>query len=393
MKALVARGHDVTACASEPDDILVQKLRDIGVRFMPSPITRHGISPTEDIQTILAIRKLIRDEQPDRIFAYSVKPVTYTHLAGRLAGKPKMFAMIPGLGYAFGGGSLKQKYVGFIVRNMYRASLRYSSGVFFQNPDDQAFFMKKGLLPRKVPAFRINGSGVDLDWYAPAPLPDEPVFLFVARLLADKGVREFYQAACMVKEKHPQARFQMAGGLDPNPDSVQEEELKKWQSEGIIEYLGKLDDIRPAYAGARIFVLPSYYREGTPHSTLEAMSIGRPVITTDAPGCRETVSGCGDTGMLEFKNLGIQEFRDLGIGDNAGIKGDAGKEENLMRIKQGKNGFLVPVKDAHSLARAIERFILEPELAEEMGAESLRIAREKYDVHKVNEIIMQAMGV
>lgn len=373
MKALVARGHEVTACASEPDNTLVQKLTDIGVRFTPSPITRHGISPTEDIQTIMALRKLIRHEQPDRIFAYSVKPVTYTHLAGRLAGKPKMFAMIPGLGYAFGGGSFKQKYVGFIVRNMYRASLRYSSGVFFQNPDDQAFFMKKGLLPRKVPAFRINGSGVDLEWYAPAPLPDEPIFLFVARLLADKGVREFYQAACMVKEKYPQARFQMAGGLDTNPASVKNSELEKWKTEGIIEYLGKLDDIRPAYLGARVFVLPSY-REGTPHSTLEAMSMGRPVITTDAPGCRETVE----------------------LGDSESVSRLGGESVNQLvgeSVVQGKNGFLVPVKDAKSLAMAMERFILEAELAEEMGAESLRIAREKYDVHKVNEVIMQAMGV
>ncbi len=350
MKALVARGHAVVACATEATPETVQKLSALGVRFSHSPIVRHGLSPIGDLQALMALRKLMKQERPERVLAYTVKPVIYAHLAARLAGRPMVFAWIPGLGYAFGNGSLKQKFVGFVVRNLYRLALKQSCGVIFQNPDDQALFSEQGLLPRQVPAIMTNGQGVDLEWFTPQPLPEEPVFLLVARLLAEKGVREFYQAACLIKEKYPQARLQVVGGLDPNPASIQAAELQQWRSTGVIEYLGQLDGCRPAYAGARVFVLPSYYREGVPRSSMEAMAMGRPVITTDAPGCRETVV-------------------------------------------EGKNGFLVPVRDPKGLATAMERFILEPELAEQMGKESLRIAREKYDVHKVNKVIMDSMSV
>ena len=168
-------------------------------------------------------------------------------------------------------------------------------------------------------------------------------------MLADKGIREYVEAARQLKQCYPYARFQLAGYLDPNPMSIRATELQSWQSEGVIEYLGKLDDVRPAYAAAQIYVLPSY-REGTPRTVLEAMGIGRPVITTDAPGCRETVV-------------------------------------------DGENGFLVPPMNVDALKNAMERFILEPELAEQMAEASLRLVAEKYDVHKVNETILESMDL
>jgi glycosyltransferase involved in cell wall biosynthesis len=257
--------------------------------------------------------------------------------------------MIEGLGYAFGGVSWQKRPVGLIVRNLYRMALKFSAGVFFLNPDDRDLFLKLGLIPREVKTTLLNGIGVDLDWYSPCVLPDRPVFLLIARLLVDKGLREYYQAAKQLKSRYPQARFLLAGDLDENPMCIRAKELETWRLDGAIEYLGHLDDVRPAFAAARVYVLPSY-REGTPRTVLEAMAMGRPIVTTDAPGCRETVV-------------------------------------------EGRNGFLVPVRDVEALAVAMERFILEPELAERMGKESLAIAREKYDVHKINAVIMRVMGV
>jgi glycosyltransferase involved in cell wall biosynthesis len=219
----------------------------------------------------------------------------------------------------------------------------------FQNPDDRNLFVASGLVPSTLPVTLINGSGVDLAAYSPCPLPDEPVFLLIARLLADKGLREYQRAARRLKARYPRARFLLAGDLDPNPLSISAEELAKWRADGAIEYLGRLEDVRPAYAAALVYVLPSY-REGTPRTVLEAMAMGRPIVTTDAPGCRETVV-------------------------------------------DGVNGFLVPVRDDAALETALERFILDPSLADRMGRESLAIAREKYDVHKVNAVIMAAMNL
>jgi glycosyltransferase involved in cell wall biosynthesis len=349
LRALVDRGHDVTACAPDASNDIQGILKEMGVRYRHVPLARAGLSPIEDWRTIMALTGLIRDEKPQRILAYTAKPVIYSHLAGRLAGNPEVYGMITGLGYGFGNGSFKQKVVGSVMRGLYRMALKSSSGVFFQNPDDHRDFAKSGLLPGNLPVTLINGSGVDTSWYTPKPLPVAPVFLLVARLLADKGVREYYQAACRLKKQYPEARFQLAGALDPNPACITHDELRQWQSDGIIEYLGTLDDIRPAYAGAKVYVLPSY-REGTPRTVLEAMAMGRPVITSDAPGCRETVV-------------------------------------------DGVNGFLVPIRDPERLRQAMERFILNPDMADQMGKKGVQVAVDKYDVHKVNAVILKGMGI
>ena len=349
LKALVDRGHEVVACAPDATPVVQRRLKSLGVRYREVPLARTNVSPAGDLVTWMACRRIILKEKPDRVLAYTVKPVIYMHLAARMAGNPPVYGMITGLGYAFGSGAFKQKLIGSVVGALYRAALAGSSGVFFQNPDDRAFFLSKGLLAAKVPAVLINGSGVDLSWYAPKPLPKAPVFLFAGRLLVEKGIREYCQAAYRLKNRYPEAMFQIAGGLDSNPGSIRPDELRQWQAEGVIEHLGVLDDIRPAYEGARVFVLPSY-REGTPRTVLEAMAMGRPVITTDAPGCRETVV-------------------------------------------DGENGFLVPVRDTDSLAKAMERFIIHPETADQMGEKGRRMAVRKYDVNDVNAVIMTVMGI
>jgi glycosyltransferase involved in cell wall biosynthesis len=386
LKEMIRHGHEVTACAPDAGPKIRRKLNEMGVRYVHIPLARAGLSPAGDLRPLAALAKLIRRVKPDRIMAYTAKPVIYSHLAARMAGNPPVYGMITGLGYGFGKSSFKQRGVGVVIRNLYRMALKSSSGVFFQNPDDHAVFLNERLLSGNVPVTLINGSGVDLEWYIPQPLPAGPVFLFVARLLAEKGVRVYYQAASRLKRQYPQARFQIAGGLDPNPDSIRQDELQHWQVEGIIEYLGRLEDIRPAYVGARIFVLPSY-GEGTPRTVLEAMAMGRPVITTDAPGCRETVEF-----MYEVGDRKSEVGEQIADGGHQKSKDGSPKECRDM-IMRGKNGFLVPVRDPHNLAAAMERFILAPELAEQMGRESLRIALAKYDVHKVNAVILETMGL
>ena len=349
LREMIACGHEVIACAPDADSKIQRELHTLGARYCHVQLSRTGLSPLQDLTTLKTLRSLFNREKPDKVLAYTVKPVVYSHLAAKGLSGISVYGMITGLGYGFGSESVKQKFVGGAIRNLYRMALKTSSGVFFQNTDDKNVFIEKGLISERTNCILINGSGVDLDWYKPQPLPDKPVFLLVARLLGEKGVREYYDAARGLKKKYPYAKFLLAGGLDSNPDSIGSAELQGWQEEGSIEYLGSLDDVRPAFAKSRIYVLPSY-REGTPRTVLEAMAMGRPVITTDAPGCRETVV-------------------------------------------DGQNGFLVPAKDVSSLKEAMESFILQPEMAERMGKESLRIAREKYDVHKVNAHIMEGMGL
>ena len=348
LKTLIEHGHEVIACAPDAPPDVRAGLAALGASYRHIPLARAGLNPLADLQTLRALHRLFREEKPDLILAYTVKPVVYSCLANH-ASSVRVFAMIEGLGYAFGNVSWRQWLIGHVVRHLYRLALKSCSGVFFLNPDDIKLFKDFKLVSDEIKIMLLNGIGVDRDWYQPCYLPDAPVFLLIARLLADKGLREYHRAAQRLKVRHPHARFLLAGDLDPNPLSIQAKELAEWQADGTIEYLGPLNDVRPAFAAARVYVLPSY-REGTPRTVLEAMAMGRPIVTTDAPGCRETVV-------------------------------------------DGVNGFLVPVRDDMALERAMERFILEPELAWRMGAESLRLAREKYDVHKVNEVILSAMGL
>ncbi|MCL4454978.1 MAG: glycosyltransferase family 4 protein, partial [Deinococcus sp.] len=216
-----------------------------------------------------------------------------------------------------------------------------------ENPDDLKVFRERRLLNDPSKAVLINGSGVDVEHFRPEPLPQEVSFLLIARLLRDKGVREFVEAARKVRRDHPQVRFRLVGWLDDSPSSITQAEVDGWVNEGTVEFLGRLEDVRPAIAQSTVFVLPSY-REGTPRTVLEAMAMGRAVITTSAPGCRETV---------------VDE----------------------------DNGFLVPVRDAEALAQAMRRFLENPTLAAQMGARGRAVAEAKYDVRKVNRVIREAM--
>ncbi|MCE9577124.1 MAG: glycosyltransferase family 4 protein [Deltaproteobacteria bacterium] len=290
LAAMVARGHEVIATAAGGDAPTRAALSAMGVAFEELRIERAGLDPRADAATTAALVRRMRALKPDVVIGYTVKPVVWGGIAGRLAGVPRRFALITGFGYAFQGqDQLKRRALAMGVRALYREGLRGCDAVFFQNPDDRAEFERMKLLPRSAKVEVVRGSGVDLDHYERAHLPGgPPVFMYIGRLVIEKGILDYVEAAKRVRARHPEARFLVVGGLDPNPASATPEQVERWVLEGAIEWLGELADVRPALGRASVLVLPSY-REGTPRAVLEAMSMGRAVITTDVPGCRETI--------------------------------------------------------------------------------------------------------
>jgi glycosyltransferase involved in cell wall biosynthesis len=234
---------------------------------------------------------------------------------------------------------------------LYRITFSVCEGIFFQNTKDPALLQQRGVLPTNITFQITNGSGVDTEHFCPEPLPEQPTFLCLARLIPEKGVREYAAAAKKVKRQHPNSSFLLAGHMEPNvPDAITEDEIQDWVNEGIIDYRGYVEDVRPLMAQTSTYVLPTYYREGTPRSILEAMSMGRPIITTDAPGCAGTV-------------------------------------ENK------ENGWIVSPRDSNQLADAMRWMISHPDQVEQMGMKSRKRATKKYDVDKVNKTIMSEMGI
>jgi glycosyltransferase involved in cell wall biosynthesis len=352
LRALVAKGLDVHVAAPDLADVpdIRTELEALGITLHEIGLKRTGTNPVADLATVAELWRLMRRIRADYVLGYTIKPVIYGSLAAWLACVPNRFALVTGLGYAFTGeASGKRGLLRRLIQRLYRFGLSKSRKVFFQNPDDEALFRQLGLLPADIPSCVVNGSGVDVADYALAPLPEKPSFLLIARLLGDKGVREYAQAARKVKAQYPDAVFQLVGWIDDNPDAISQQELDEWVNTGTVEFLGKLADVRPAVADCNVYVLPSY-REGTPRTVLEAMAMGRPVITTDAPGCRETVT-------------------------------------------DGDNGFLVPVKAVDELAAAMVKFLENPELVAGMGERSRLVAEQKYDVHRVNEFMLGEMGI
>jgi glycosyltransferase involved in cell wall biosynthesis len=355
MDALLEKGLDVHVAAPDmPSGSAVRMhLEQKGVEVHEIPLRRVGMNPFADLLTLVALCKLMRDIKPDSVLAYTVKPVIYGLLAARIMKVGRRFALITGLGYAFqsadsqvGGsrGMLKA-----LVQRLYALALSSTTRIFFQNPDDEALFQRLRLISTDTPSTVVNGSGVDVNDFNVTSFPEHVSFLLIARLLGDKGVREFVYAARAVKSKYANVTFKIVGWIDENPNAIAPEELEAWIAEGTVEYLGRLKDVRPAISSSSVYVLPSY-REGTPRTVLEAMAMGRAVITTDAPGCRETVV-------------------------------------------DGVNGFLVPVKKVDELTAAMLNFVENPQLVSALGKRSRELAELKYDVKKVNAVMLQGMGI
>ncbi len=353
LKRMTEAGHEVIALAPEDDSEVSDELAAIGVRFMAIPMARAGINPIEDLQTIGALWRRLRQLRPDAIVPYTMKPIIYGGIAARLAGIGERSFLVTGLGYVFSDmpASARHGLVRRLSVWLYRRAFAGARVVFAYNEADVADIIDHRMLGPEVPLVRVAGSGVDLDHYRCSPPPSgPPVFLLVARLLKDKGIHDFVEAARIVRRTMPQAEFRLLGQFDPNPAAISEGEVDGWVREGILTYLGETRDVRPHLAACSVFVLPSYYREGIPRSILEAMSTGRAIITTDMPGCRDTV-------------------------------------------EPGVNGYLVRREDPQALAAAMLDFIREPSRITAMGERSRELATRKFDVHAVNRLLLVNMGL
>ena len=289
--SLLEDGYRVIATAAK--DGAESRLLALGAEFRPLPIQSSSRNPLDDFRLILALRRLLRAERPAALMTFTIKPNIYGMMAARLTGT-RGFATVSGLGSAF----LAEGATGRLIDHLYRSSLARAEAVFFQNDDDRDLFLERRLVTA-AQVRRVPGSGVDVDHFALSapPMNDRPVFLFIGRLLRDKGVHEFAEAARLIAKSGAKAEFRMVGecGVD-NPSAVTLSEVERWSADGTICYLGPTNDVRDAIKAADCIVLPSY-REGLPRSLLEAASMGRPLIASDVPGCRDVVDE-GDNGFL-----------------------------------------------------------------------------------------------
>jgi len=358
IRSLVEDGHQVVAAAGENYLGCAEEIGSLGAVFFPLPLSRASISPIESIRLYFEICRFLKRERPDVVLNYTIKPVIFGALAAQHESIPRVCCLITGLGYAFNESDIKSRIIGFIVRFLYRFVLKKVDLVIFQNQGNANLFSKLKIINPKIPSSIVDGSGVDVDRFSVTPLPDSLSFLMIARLLRDKGVMEYAEAAQRLRRSQSNTVVRLVGGLDPNPSSVSADTLSKWVSNSVLEYLGVLEDVRPAISGCSVYILPSY-SEGLPRTVLEAMAMGRAIITTDVPGCKET------------------------------IKGPLRKSEDGKRFLIGSNGILIPVKNAQSLFEAMTYLTNNPRLVEEMGLVSRQIAVSRFSSKIIDEKMIQ----
>jgi glycosyltransferase involved in cell wall biosynthesis len=347
------RGYAVAALAPDFTGELKEDLRGLGAEPLDYRLERKGTSFLGDLGSVRELYRVLRHSQPDLVLSHFMKPVIYGTTAAVLARVPRRYAMIEGLGYAFtdtGEESLTKKALKLTMQGLLRLALAGADRIVFLNDDDRNELVRARIAPEDRSEV-LGGIGLPLeDFPFDPPLPDRPpVFLMIGRLLKEKGVFEFVDAARIVRQRLAGARFILVGGLDPKPGSPTEAQVEEWARSGLIEWRGQVSDVRPYLRQATIYVLPSY-REGVPRSTQEAMAIGRAVITTDVPGCRSTV-------------------------------------------EDGVNGLLVPPRDAHALAEAMIDLAQQPDLVIKMGYRSRAMAEEKFDVQVVNARLLEFMSM
>ncbi len=339
--SLVARGHDVLCLAPDYSEEVRTQLLAMGAKTADYPLSRRGLNPLHDLESLRALLAQMRSFRPDVVMGYTPKPAIYGSIAARLARVPRIVPMITGLGYSFLGRSRRERAVQFVSKKLYARALRSSHSAIFHNRDDQRQLLKYNVIPSGLTTHVVGGSGVNLAEFAETPLPATTnglTFLMIARLLKYKGVVEFCEAARMVRKSWPNSRFVLVGPEELGPGGLSAAQLAQWQD--CVTYVGPQTDVRPYLSQCHVFVLPSHDGEGLPRTVLEAMAVGRPIITTDARGCRETV------------------------------------DERV-------NGCLVPVGDAKALAEAMSSFLRRPDLLPAMARASRQKVVRLFDVEIV----------
>lgn len=335
---LVRAGHEVHAWAPGDDPEVHAWMHEQGIHFQTFPLQRTGTQPLYDLYTCSVLFKRMLQLRPDVVLSFTVKPIVYGSWAAFLTQTPQIYSVITGLSPAYVNVfKPKDRWVLKLQQWMYRWSLCYNQKTFFYNHHDRDLFLKDALIQSIQRTCVTNGAGVPLEHFQEAPFIQEPHVLMIARLVKHKGIYEYAEAARRLKQRYPDARFSLLGPYHEHPDAIDLDDLRRWEEEGTIHYLGETRDVRPYLAQAGLCVL-STYREGVPRALLEAMAAGRALIASDVPGCREVV-------------------------------------------RHGKNGYLVPPREILPLVDAIEMLLCDTEKRRAMGQRSREFVEQRFEVH------------
>lgn len=347
IKDMIAKGNEVYVTGPNKD--FVEDIMALGVKeFIEVPLIKDNTSISGDLAYLKELKAVMKKIQPELVFEYTIKPVIYGSIAAKSCGVKRICPMVTGLGRVYASESLKTKAVRMVTKILYQTAFRGCDKVIFQNPDDVREFVDGHYLPASK-CVVVNGSGVNMERFYRSDIPEKPVFLMVSRIIKEKGVLDFAQAARIVKQKVPEARFIVLGGYDNSIGALKPEDIQEYIEDGSIELPGEVKDPVSFYGQASVFVLPSYYREGLPRTILEGMSCGRPIITTDWTGCREP-------------------------------------------IEDGVNGYLVPIQNTEELAKRMYELATDRAKVLEMSDAAYKTCKEKYAVEIVNQQMQNVMG-
>ncbi|MBR2641464.1 glycosyltransferase family 4 protein [Candidatus Saccharibacteria bacterium] len=342
------KGYEVVVVVPENVDKSFFKQNGIKVRLVN--LNKNSLSVFGAFSYYRNLKKIIKEEAPDKVFSFTIKPVIFGSIAANRAGVKEIYSLICGLGMIFSSDTLKMHILRFVGSHLYKYALKYNKKVIFQNRDDINEFVARELVKRSQCEL-VNGSGVNLKKFSRNNLPKDKVsFLMVSRVIKEKGVMEYFKAAKIVKEKYPDAEFAYIGAIDKNKNAINMEELKPFIDEGVIKYIPETNHVEKYVGECSVFVLPTYYREGIPRTLLEAMAMGRPILTTNTPGCRETIA-------------------------------------------EGENGYFVKAKRAKDLADKIIYMIEHRSDLQKMGDKSYQMCLEKFTIEIIDERMLEVMGV
>lgn len=353
IQLLIRENYRVYCAAPDFSDYTLDLVKSLGGVPIRYNLQRTGLNPMKDLNTIRQLRSIIKEFEIDIVFPYTIKPVIYGSFAAKKIGIP-VVSLITGLGFTFSQVNYKAKFLQWVTEFLYRRALRTNQAVIFQNTDDLQLFLSRKIIKREQSLHVVNGSGVNLNkfpYQVRSHTHDTAVkFVLVARLMKEKGVDLFLDAAKKLKTEFPEAQFHIIGQPPKNNSSaISIEKLREMHDNGTIVYHGKSNNVARDIAELDVFVLPTFYREGVPRSILEALSSGMPIITTDEPGCRETV-----------------------IAD--------------------KNGFLIEAKKQEPLTQTMRYFLVHHDKIQSMGKNSRELAESKFDVNIINEKLLKVLN-